>query len=351
MNINNPVAPSAEIVTLDVAAIAVRETYLRDRKEAIKSLVARGVSDEQFDIFLTLAAKYDLDPFAREIWCVDFGQGIQIFTGRDGFLKIARSQPDYLGLVCEVVCERDEFAMQPVNLEEPVMHRFDNSRNRGEIVGAYAIVYHARRRPTTFWATWEEFGQEKAAKGVSAWVKFPRQMMRKCAEGNALKRAFGLSGFSYQDEEERIECKRAEPKPVIDDYDPFARFTNPAPAPDSPPLTSGDRELEDGSPSAPPAPPEPEPTSDPRAGASRARFFAIARELGLPAHEGEAKALYYEVCAIVLGRTSNLASLRGLSEESWNRLADWIAGVERGAMREPSQFARLRELARGDATT
>ena len=66
--------------------------------ELMKRTVAKGATDDEFKMFLHLAHKYGLDPFAKEIWFIKYdNSNPTIMTSRDGYLKIAQSNPDFEG--------------------------------------------------------------------------------------------------------------------------------------------------------------------------------------------------------------------------------------------------------------
>src|SRR5690606_7312680 len=115
--------------------------FTREQVDLIKATVAKGASDNELGLFLQLAGTYGLDPFAKEIWCIKYGNSpATIFTSRDGYLKIANAREEMDGLVSDVVCENDVFT----RTQEGVGHTY--SFPRGKIVGAYALVYRKDRR-------------------------------------------------------------------------------------------------------------------------------------------------------------------------------------------------------------
>jgi hypothetical protein len=69
--------------------------------------------------------------------------------------------------------------------------------------------------------------------------------------------------------------------------------------------------------------------------------FALLAEMGLPAHEGKAKGLYYEVFSGVL--RFNVTSLSGLRDDHWQALSIWMHRVKDGQAKEPPAFAQWRE--------
>lgn len=176
--------------TAEVATIQQHNapTNYREKIATIKDTVARGASDSQLEMFLTLAEKYSLDPFLREIW---FVPSVGIITGRDGYLKIAQRDPEFDGIVSAAVCEGDEFAIEPIT--PTVQHKF--GAKRGAVIGAYAVVFHKRRRPTVCFAPMTEY-----KKSSQVWQTYQSAMICKVAEVLALKRQFGISGLVTEEE-------------------------------------------------------------------------------------------------------------------------------------------------------
>jgi len=176
--------------TAEVATIQQQHapSNYREKIATIKETVAKGATDSQLEMFLTLAEKYSLDPFLREIW---FVPNVGIITGRDGYLKIAQRDPEFDGIVSAAVCEGDEFAIEPIT--PTVQHKF--GAKRGAVIGAYAVVFHKRRRPTVCFAPMSEY-----KKSSSVWTTYQSAMICKVAEVLALKRQFGISGLVTEEE-------------------------------------------------------------------------------------------------------------------------------------------------------
>lgn len=165
--------------------------WTREQVDVIKETVAKGATDAQLFMFLELAARYGLDPFAKEIWCVNMGGGMTIMASRDGYLKAAQRDPDFDGLKAFVVREGDEFSVDPV--QDTVNHKF--GAKRGAILGAWAIAYHKNRRPVIVWAEFNEYN-----KTTQVWKIYPSAMIQKVAEVMALKRQYGINGLVTQEE-------------------------------------------------------------------------------------------------------------------------------------------------------
>ena len=161
--------------------------------EVIKGTVAKGATDSELAMFLTLANRYGLDPFLKEIWCIKrrSQDPAVIMTSRDGYLKIAQSHPDFLGLKSFVVKEGDEFEIDANS--DSVKHKF--GAKRGPIIGAWAACYRKGRKPAICFVDYNEY------RGNSpVWAKYPSAMIQKVAESFALKRQFSISGLVTQEE-------------------------------------------------------------------------------------------------------------------------------------------------------
>ena len=161
---------------------------LREKIDTIRNTVAKGATNAELEMFLTLAERYQLDPFLKEIW---FVKDVGVMTGRDGYLKIAMRHPDYDGIVSAAVREGDTFELQP--LVPTVKHSFGSKR--GQVIGAYAVVYHKSRRPVICYADLVEY-----QKGGNVWNKYKSAMIQKVAEVMALKRQFAISGLTTEEE-------------------------------------------------------------------------------------------------------------------------------------------------------
>lgn len=175
--------------------MAVNERHLSvvtmedaEKIQLIKNTVARGASDNEFQMFIHLASRYNLDPFAKEIWCIKRNQtdAATIMTSRDGYLKIAQSDPNFDGLKSFVVREGDHFEIDAQS--DQVVHKF--GAKRGAILGAWAICHHKKRKPSMCFV---DFAEYNSASPV--WRKYPSAMIQKVAEVFVLKRQFNINGL------------------------------------------------------------------------------------------------------------------------------------------------------------
>jgi phage recombination protein Bet len=157
----------------------------------IKRTVAKDATNDELKMFMHLSNKYNLDPFAKEIWFIKLGGVPTITTSRDGYLKVANEHPAFAGLKSDVIYSKDSFAKTP----DDVQHTYGVG-DRGTILGAYALIYRKDRMfPIYVYAPIKDY-----AKPSNIWKTYPHAMILKVAEAMALKRAFSLSGLVTTEE-------------------------------------------------------------------------------------------------------------------------------------------------------
>lgn len=182
----------------ELATVEQKQEWTKEQIDAIRNTVAVGANNSELIMFLSLAKKYDLDPFAKEIWCVQMGGKMTIIAGRDGYLKIANCHPEFNGMESDVVCANDKFFK-----DKDGVHHSYAVNNRGAIIGAYAIVYRKdRSHPVYVFAPYREY-----VKNSPVWRQYPSAMNLKVAESMALKRAFSISGIVTQEEIGEVETE------------------------------------------------------------------------------------------------------------------------------------------------
>lgn len=241
-------------------AVIAETGFTPGQVEVIRRQFADGATDDELAVFLRLAAKYDLDPLAREVWCIceldaagnratDRRGRVKppiIAPSRAGWRKVAQRDERCVGIEAGAVHENDVFARRP---DGTVDHRPD-LRQPGKLVGAYALAW--RRdwiRPAFAWASWSEYGAPQArdndgkVRTWSPWAKYPSAMIEKQAESMALRQAFALGGLTGVADEDSIESTHPGVLPPADDGE-----GGDAPAGPEPPVGA--------SPPAPPPPPE-----------------------------------------------------------------------------------------------
>ena len=113
-----------------------------------------------------------------------------MFAGRDGFLSRAQRSPAFNGIRSSEVCENDDFEIDIAN--NKIKHVFGKEK-RGEIIGAYCIVFRKDGEPTIEYSDIKTYD-----KGRAVWKSHKAEMIKKVSEIHALKKAFGISGLQSE---------------------------------------------------------------------------------------------------------------------------------------------------------
>ena len=175
----------------------------RDQIELIKRTVAKGVTDDEFQLFLHAAKRMGLDPLAKQIHAVkrysgaDGREVMSIQTGIDGYRLIADRTGNY--------------APGKANSYE-----YDGN---GKVISATAYAMKFVRgawMETSATAHMSEYAQTKKDGSYNAmWASKPHIMLGKCAEALALRRAFPaeLSGVYTDDEMAQADNESVTVKP------------------------------------------------------------------------------------------------------------------------------------------
>lgn len=188
----------------------------REKVELLKRTVAKGATDDQFALFMTIAQRRRLDPFAKQIWCVlrknkDGSVEMSVQTAIDGFRVIAQRTGEYDGQDAPEWCGEDGVwkdvwldTKNPPKAARVMVYRKGVSRPSPGI--AHLESY----------AAYKDDGKTLAVK----WQQMPEHMLAKCAEALALRKAFpeDLSGLYTDDEMEHadvIDAVSIEKLPIV----------------------------------------------------------------------------------------------------------------------------------------
>ncbi len=180
--------------------------FSRNQIEILKNSICKGVSNEEFEVFLMACAKTQLDPFMKQIYAVkrkmrkpdgSWGESMTIQTGIDGYRLIAERTGAY--------------APGP----EPTYAMDD----QGRLMSATAYIKKMTKDGT--WHTVsasayiDEYCQKtKDGHAMGLWSSMPRTMLAKCAESQALRKAFPseMSGVYTKEEMQQAEVEVYIPK-------------------------------------------------------------------------------------------------------------------------------------------
>ena len=162
------------------------ENNWQDRMELVKQKVGSGLTKTEWELFLYMAKLYDLNPLLREIWAVKYaGKPANIFTGRDGLLKIAHKSGMFDGMRTVLLVATQ------TGVEEA-----DIAPKGAEILGAKCYVWRKdMSHPVEVSVKLSEYDTHQ-----STWREKPDTMIRKVAEAHCLRRAFSIHGLYLPEE-------------------------------------------------------------------------------------------------------------------------------------------------------
>lgn len=189
--------------------------FTPQQMDILKNTICKGVSNEEFEVFLMACMKTKLDPFMRQIYAVKrkgkrpdgtWGETMTIQTGIDGYRLIAERTDRYAP------------GQEPTYTYDP----------QGKLLSATAYV-----KKMTADGTWhlvsasaylDEYiqthvdKQSGLTKPTGMWANMPRTMLAKCAESQALRKAFPaeMSGVYTKEEMQQAETEVINVAPAIE---------------------------------------------------------------------------------------------------------------------------------------
>lgn len=212
--------------TANRAAPRLFHGWTQEEVDLIRRTVAPpDATDHELALYLRLCHVYNLDPFRKELVMVrrrrkmpdgSYEKTVVFVTTRDGYLRAAQRDPGYAGIMSAAVHENDDFEFDTENRK--ITHRF--GKNRGKLIGAWAIAYHKARPPVMGYVPIEEYFDPTS----DTWKTHPSAMICKVAEVFVLRRQFAISGIVAREE---LDLDLHEADQVADA--PASQTTLPAP--------------------------------------------------------------------------------------------------------------------------
>ncbi|MES2216661.1 MAG: phage recombination protein Bet [Patescibacteria group bacterium] len=195
----------------------------RAQVEVIKEQFAKGATDVELKMFLYVCQRTGLDPFSKQIhlvprWDSRLGKEVRsVIIGIDGLRSVAErtgayagnSDPIFDGETIEEVVKTDYKTKKETTTSHTVPSRATVTVKK--VVQGVICDFTAT-------AEWSEY--YPGSKGGIMWIKMPKNMLGKCAEAKALRKAFPavMSGL-YVAEEMQQAVAVASPEVVQSDYD------------------------------------------------------------------------------------------------------------------------------------
>jgi len=195
-----------QMITMSPSVSHHHSQFSVDHIETLKNSICKGLTAEELDVFIMACQKTQLDPFMRQIYAVkrksknqdgSWSDKMTIQTGIDGYRLIAERtgcyapgpEPTYTydkeGMI--VSCT----AYIKKQTRDRTWHTVSSSAYIEEYCQTYTDKQTGKKIPTGMWAN------------------MPRTMLAKCAEAQALRKAFPaeMSGIYTKEEMQQAEVE------------------------------------------------------------------------------------------------------------------------------------------------
>lgn len=174
-------------------------------------VIPKETPPAQVKIFARICAEKNLSPFSKEIHLVKYGNQFSVITGIDGFRKKAVRTSEYAG------CDAPKFDLDSKGVWKTAAElKIAKKLPISATVTVYRIV-GGMRVAFTAECLFDEYAGRRNGQLANKWASMPFNMIAKCAEGKAYKKAFAdeLSGLHIPEEAAAFEDRNT--GPVVQD--------------------------------------------------------------------------------------------------------------------------------------
>lgn len=182
------------------SAIQSAQDFPSEKLALIKKTFGHGLTDQEFQLYISVAKARNLDPLLNQIHAVKRSGKMVVQIGIDGFRLIASRTGEYAG--------RDEAQFEYDEKKLPTKAK----------ITVYRFV-NGERCAFTATARWSEYCPQGNQDFM--WKKMPETMLEKVCEAKALRMAFPGEMSGLYSHEEMHQAERVSPSemPSVSDYD------------------------------------------------------------------------------------------------------------------------------------
>jgi phage recombination protein Bet len=197
----------------------------------IRNTVAKDCNTDEFNLFVTVARNAGLDPFRKQISAIVFNKDkadkrqMAIITGIDGLRAIAARSNRYRPDEDEAVITYDPDLKGPTNplgIVKAVVRIFIADMRTGEWRPVAGVAYWDEFAPIKDEWAWSDEKGKRLPTGRQtldgSWPKMGRVMISKCAEAQAIRKAFpeDTSALYEQAEMDRAVISDLTPSEIVE---------------------------------------------------------------------------------------------------------------------------------------
>ena len=194
--------PETALSIVERSGISPGQPFTEADIALLRDLIAKDTSPGEFSIFVKVCEATGLNPFAKQIYAIKYGGRMTIQTSIDGFRLIAQRTGEYTGQVGPMWCGPDgEWRDIWLDDEPPFAAKVGVNRT-------------GFSEPLWATARWKTFAQHFNNKLAATWEKMPDLMLAKCAEAQALRRAFPHELSALYTDDEMAAPRRAARRPA-----------------------------------------------------------------------------------------------------------------------------------------